>query len=545
MSALTPATEELFDTVHGSSEPNRFWTLANTGEVTPGILAALDWSVWDNFELAVRQAWCDLGIMNKRDVYLPTDPNLRQTYVFYGRHALNVDYVRNFMGSVPGASPNDFERDVCGTVREGMPDEKGSYRRAPAMLRKLPGAYRRTNSQLQQLHHETLTWWRDNVLHGVGSDDPLADLHTAAQCFRRTMSMHIRVRTFLQGVQGGLVSLAEKAGRPDLALSVFAGFGEVSESALAEDIWALGSGSLDLSTFIERHGYYGPNEGMVWTSSWREDPTPLQAIARSVAARQSSDVAARAQAAAAAREDAEHELLAGLSPLRRRLARTLFRQAATQVRNLELGKATYHIALDGCRAAARRVGDDLRGRGVIDDPEDVFFLSIEELAEPPLRARELIAFRRQRRKEYAAIELPMTFHGVPEPTSTSPIDVDVAEIEGIGASNGVVEGRARVVSDADTEGLFEEAGDILVCRTTNPSWTPLFTLVDAVVIDIGSTASHGAIVARELGIPCVINTGSGSKVIRSGDRIRVDGTRGLVTIIDRATNLGDIPPRET
>ena len=79
MNALTPDAAELSDPVHGWSEPDCFWTLANTSEVTPGILTTLDWSVWDNFELAVRAAWCQMGIMRPKDVHLPSDPNLRQT----------------------------------------------------------------------------------------------------------------------------------------------------------------------------------------------------------------------------------------------------------------------------------------------------------------------------------------------------------------------------------------------------------------------------------------------------------------------------------
>lgn len=212
----------------------------------------------------------------------------------------------------------------------------------------------------------------------------------------------------------------------------------------------------------------------------------------------------------------------------------LLDQAAKQVRNLELGKATYHIALDGCRAAARRVGAHLEQQGVVTDPEDVFFLMIEELRAPPAHVRELVAFRRQRRKEYEALEVPMTFYGVPEPVRATQSDnVAVRELTGIAASNGTAEGRARIIGSADEdEDLFLD-GDILVCYSTNPSWTPLFTLVEAVVIDIGSTASHGAIVARELGIPCVINTGNGSRIIRNGDLIRVDGTTGIVTILER------------
>jgi pyruvate,water dikinase len=94
----------------------------------------------------------------------------------------------------------------------------------------------------------------------------------------------------------------------------------------------------------------------------------------------------------------------------------------------------------------------------------------------------------------------------------------------------VVEGTARVIVHQDqTEDLAD--GDVLICHTTDPSWTSLFLVASAVVIDVGSAMSHGAIVARELGIPCVINTGHGSQVIPTGAQIRVDGSAGTVRIL--------------
>jgi pyruvate,water dikinase len=75
-------------------------------------------------------------------------------------------------------------------------------------------------------------------------------------------------------------------------------------------------------------------------------------------------------------------------------------------------------------------------------------------------------------------------------------------------------------------------GEILVCPVTAPSWAPLFSKIKAAVSDIGGTMSHAAIVAREYGMPAVVGTGQGTKRIRSGQRLRVDGDRGIVTILD-------------
>lgn len=96
---------------------------------------------------------------------------------------------------------------------------------------------------------------------------------------------------------------------------------------------------------------------------------------------------------------------------------------------------------------------------------------------------------------------------------------------------GTVEGIVRVIHDADSDQADDfEPGDILVCRITDPSWAPLLSVAAAVVIDIGGSLSHGAIVARELGIPCVINTVDGSRRLRTGDRVTVDGDTGTVRV---------------
>src|SRR5262249_30171872 len=100
---------------------------------------------------------------------------------------------------------------------------------------------------------------------------------------------------------------------------------------------------------------------------------------------------------------------------------------------------------------------------------------------------------------------------------------------------GVVTGRARVVRDPETDD-GPEPGEILVCRTTDPSWAAVLIISAALVIDIGGPISHGAIVARELGIPCVIRTRDGTAKIADGDLIEVDGSAGTVTVLNPEEN---------
>ena len=107
---------------------------------------------------------------------------------------------------------------------------------------------------------------------------------------------------------------------------------------------------------------------------------------------------------------------------------------------------------------------------------------------------------------------------------------DSREIKGFAASRGVVEGVARVVKSVDEIGRLRH-GDILVCQVTNPTWAPVFQKIAAAVSDIGGSMSHAAIVAREYGLPAVVGTGKATQAIKDGQRIRVDGGRGVVTIL--------------
>jgi len=109
-------------------------------------------------------------------------------------------------------------------------------------------------------------------------------------------------------------------------------------------------------------------------------------------------------------------------------------------------------------------------------------------------------------------------------------DKDSNEVRGFAASSGVVEGTARIVKSVEEISRLQP-GDILVCQVTNPTWAPIFQKIRAAVSDIGGSMSHAAIVAREYGLPAVVGTGNATTKIKDGQRIRVDGGRGIVTLL--------------
>ena len=142
--------------------------------------------------------------------------------------------------------------------------------------------------------------------------------------------------------------------------------------------------------------------------------------------------------------------------------------------------------------------------------------------------------RRARREEYQTLELPGNWQGSPAVKQRLPDDQHVGEevITGIGASSGTVEGIVRVVLDPTFAEV--EPDEILVTTTTDPSWASIMFMSSALIVDIGGMLSHAAVVARELGIPCVVNTRNGTHNLRTGDRVCVNGNSGTVTVIQRA-----------
>jgi phosphoenolpyruvate synthase/pyruvate phosphate dikinase len=158
------------------------------------------------------------------------------------------------------------------------------------------------------------------------------------------------------------------------------------------------------------------------------------------------------------------------------------------------------------------------------------------------RPPEIIQTRRARHVEYRELTLPRTWTGMPDPSPLRTQPVDGETLQGLPVSGTqTIEAPARVITDPSAEDPLEP-GEILVCDTADPSWVSLFVNASALVIDIGGALSHGAIVAGELGIPAVVNTGTDTRVIRTGDHLRVNGASGKVEILTRSEQPADPQP---
>lgn len=201
----------------------------------------------------------------------------------------------------------------------------------------------------------------------------------------------------------------------------------------------------------------------------------------------------------------------------------------------------YIEKLTSCvRRLSLKLGTMLEEKGILSEANDIFFLFLEELG--PVAARQLdlkgkIAKRQSAyKKVYAAHE-----KGIHWMIATGSFPVfnkekqaknieNPNEIKGISASRGVYEGSVCIVR-GPSEFRKVKKGDILVSPYTAPVWTPLFRLASAVVTEIGSAGSHAAIVSREYGIPCVVDIPNITNLLKDGQMIRIDGTKGIITVI--------------
>jgi pyruvate,water dikinase len=517
--------------------PKYSYTTTNLSEAMPGPASPLGWSIWGGAsDVSGRAPWYAVGAISKGETALPANSSDWIVNIFFGRAAICVNYFCEMGDRIPGATGENLARDAFGFVPPSYVPSP-TKRRYPIVMVKQPLAFLRAPKLVARVRSETQAWWEQSIRGIEILDLASAKALLGESAARFEQALICQSTVIITGIQPtftALMKLASKAGVD--ANELMRGHGSHEEGEMIDDLWAISRGRLTLETFLERHGYYGPNVGEVSSRSWREDPTPLEAIIAGYRKMgDDADPVSAARERGQVREQTEAKLLAAL-PGRKEKAtgRFVLKMAGRYLPLRSVAKVSFTQSLDVARASARRVGALLAADGVLADPEDVFYLTRPEIAGPlPPDVGALVAERRAIRESYRSVELPVIFHGAPEATVTAGVEPGADVLGGLGVSPGVAEGRIRVVTNpAETD---IDPGDILVAHTTDPAWASVMFLASALVVDIGGLLSHAAVVARELGIPCVMNTGNGTRALRTGDLCRVDGGAGTIEMVERAS----------
>ncbi|MCB9604430.1 MAG: PEP/pyruvate-binding domain-containing protein [Polyangiales bacterium] len=553
------------------------WSNVNVGEALPGVATPLTWSILSSFsELGFRRAFGSIGCTVPKDAEL--------VGAFRGRIYLNLSEFMSILSQVPGLRPKTILALGGGGEVDRLEAEIEN-RGSAGFVARLPWTAARFAKENYDLQRRI---------------EAFEELFAAER--RRLQSLDLRVlaSTPLDRVLGDVERLLDASGTVMLtvygnllssvvvlttALRVFAkeradvlqrdlltGLADLDSAAPGMRLWYLaetaraepeakaallaadpthltledlpsGPTRKALETFLEAFGHRGTREAEIAEPRWREDPTllftTLQLHLRGGGELGPLVVEERQRKV---REAAEAELAklvpAPLLPAFRHLLTLV--QRFLRLRERLRGSVTEVlgffrlVALDASRRLALLEPDA--------GTDGAFYLTLDELHQQlrhPGRATVASRIRQRRRqleRDRALPDPPDTFVGFPPPVSDTR-EPSADALRGLPASSGVVEGRVRVVRTPLEAAAFER-GEILVVGQADVGWSPLFLVAGAVVTDLGGPLSHASIVLREYGVPAVVNVKHGTRVLKTGDRVRLDGDRGEVRLLERAS-VGD------
>lgn len=310
----------------------------------------------------------------------------------------------------------------------------------------------------------------------------------------------------------------------------------------------------DLKKYLDRYGHKSVFAHEIIYQTWREYPVPAIELIRTYLA-MDYDYPKDVKRCKDGRDKAVKGML---SKVQKAEDKRKLEEALDLALRMAPLTPDHHFYFDqGTHARLRRVfleiGKRLRDPGIIKDPEDIFYLEYNEMREiaanpKAFDAKAKVSARRKEHEDafkltpvdwvgtathWAVHEEPYKqgLWGFPEKLDRRKKAVlGAKELKGLGGSPGVVQGTARVVRSPDE---FDQVqpGEIMVCRLTNPAWINVFPKIKALVTDAGGILAHPAIVSREFGIPCVVGTSVATEVIKTGDTIKVDGSRGIVELL--------------
>ena len=571
-----------FDTQIGSDHA---FTTAGIAESLPGVLPPLQWTTAGPLlENGFRQLFDRMNALPHTADRRPFLARIR------GRAVLSLDLMKAAAAEIPGGSADEIERQYFGRVISEPSDAAAKVARGPFKgLRSMFTGFREINAR-RTFRFEALASIdaTERLLISppdcdVASDNELlAYRHRALDLAGRLVAAEIAVAAaaaaayrgvelFLEPHVGeeasGLAQQLTSGGVDPCGAQIALHTCDLAEQALTDVSLAASIGELNprdvvvletlernpqgaafLAAFegeLGRSGSASVFAGETWAESrdlaWQLVSQAVQ-VQRS-GRRPMADPGARyklldeigSRFATSWKWRFQRIMTAQIVDVRRRMLRRLVDDAVEFLHLREKTKSAV-LALGGeVRRIHLTLGHRLYASGVLETPIDIDLLAAQEL-EPALQGSSPSRWELERRRDVLnrlseENSVPQVFVGDP---SRSLGDTDTPSgdsFSGWGASGGIYEGPARIITKA-TEPI--EPGDILVARTTDPAWTPLFLTAGAIVVEEGGPLSHAAIIARELGLPAVLNVPGLIDRLASQEsvRLRVDGDQGLVVIVD-------------
>ncbi len=550
------------------------WSSVNVGEALPGVATPMTWSVAGAFsEAGFRLAFATLGCRVPK--------NARLVGNVHGRFYLNLSEFMRIAAQVPWLDPRTLVELGGGSGADEVAAQtldvshRGFYARLPLTATRLLKQQIKLDEEVRKfeewaeralkLHHALDL----AILPDEGLSRTIADAQAMLErtgtvmltCASSSLGAHVALKSLLarvspidadrlaQALTAGIRDL--ESARPAMGLMRVAALAQSEpearaalerESTVGLDAVPDGPTRRALVSFFELYGDRAVREPELSTPRWKEDPRAVLTMLRVSLRGEMRDTNRALEQARAQAEGEMQRVLDRMNVLEQTALRHLVARAqkAARMRERMRGWVTRvlglirEVLLDGQRRLLRltpEIEEDERAlaRAGANVVPAVFFLTVSELESALRNARgDLAPLVRLRRAEHARDlarpDPPITFVGTPQDAQPPPTGGEV--LRGVPASSGVVEAKARVLLSADMSEF--QPGEVLVVRTTDVGWTPLFLMAAGVVTELGGALSHAAIVAREFGVPSVVNVPGVTRILRTGDIVRVDGDHGTV-----------------
>ncbi len=555
VTALNEVHFNELDTIKGDS--NDIWTLGNIGEMMPGVATPLTCSVsaeaidYGMVMLAERG-----GAYRIRDRVGP-----RYIQMFYNRLFINMSNMMDYPKRIWLNKPEDVQFALSGKIFDGLtavPDVSFPVRvlnffrqmsttlwagKYLDQLRILEAGFHIDISLPAAELHKKLEEGRIQLGTGFGHHIMAsAQSGTMYSAFMRIMTgdkrrpgaadHHIATMLLLDIPEiesADAVKTLERFGRmirshkefcEKFILATSAEALEMLEKKAPEEV------SEQFRLFLERHGHRCVREAELREKTWAEKPSQLiQILQTRVKAGEVRHMS----------HDTKKEITLALSKLRpatRIILRSMIATARKAVARREITKALSIKMVDTIRRGYNALALTLISEQLLDDPDQVYFLTHEELGRLIADKDAGWKMKAARRRELLADTDKLVFEeisfGIPEPLEEEQsFELKEGQLAGIPVSSGVVEATVRIIHTLEDAEQLKE-GEIMVASFTDIGWTPYFSIISGLITEIGSPLSHGAVVAREYGIPAVVAAKGAKKLFKTGDRIRLDGERGLI-----------------
>jgi len=532
-----PITGEWNDSLTGEF----LWSNANVSEAVPDVMTPSTWSLWWIYHYEANPIQLPGGYPFCGNIC--GRPYLNLSLLFSLYRAIGKDARKEMQADMIGSAPADLDipsisfstisvlRIVVPGMLKAQLDAAGDRKKAASFVSLMPDWCRGTRKAILDCRDSStlLVLWQAHIKPQV-----------------------IIACRMLRSVTMALADPATK-----LRQELIAWVGEADASAILSnfsgpdaDLESLGpliglaqvrKGAITREAYLERYGHRSPHEMELFAPGAEEAPDwfeqRMTAFTGSVIDVDSLLIKQRAEADSAWKrfEMRFAEKIRG--------TRNAVAQVAAAARQRE------QVRSEVTRVARIVCAHLLRAGELCELGEDVFFLSLDEVGEVLAGDRTSVASIAARREGYLCYSAlppcppliigafdPLTWAADPHRRSDlfdarqkQPASEAVV-IKGFAGSSGIVEGTIRRL-DCPEDAYLLQQGEILVTVTTNVGWTPLFPRLAAIVTDVGAPLSHAAIVARELGIPAVVGCGNATMQLKTGDRVRVDGGRGIVEIL--------------